>query len=157
MLETIENLSAQGRYEEALQSALGALASSPQNPQLLYNVASLYDCLGLEQQAIPFYQAAINHQLNGQDLRDAYLGLGSTYRALGRYQESLETFDTGLRLFPNASEIRMFRAMTLYNLGHAKEAVAQLLILLMNSNSSEEIIRYKKAITFYSDDLDRIE
>lgn len=157
MLETIENLSAQGRYEEALQSALGALASSPLNPQLLYNVASLYDCLGLEQQAIPFYQAAINHQLGGQDLRDAYLGLGSTYRALGRYQESLETFDTGLRLFPNASEIRMFRAMTLYNLGHAKEAVAQLLMLLMNSNSSQEIIRYKKAITFYSDDLDRIE
>lgn len=157
MLETIENLSTQGRYEEALQSALGALASSPQNSKLLYNVASLYDCLGLEQQAIPFYRAAIDHQLSGQDLRDAYLGLGSTYRALGRYHESLETFDTGLRLFPDACEIRMFRAMTLYNLGHAKEAVAQLLMLLINSNSSEEIIRYKKAITFYSDDLDRIE
>jgi tetratricopeptide (TPR) repeat protein len=157
MLQTIENLSAQGRYEDALQSALGSLAASPQNPQLLYTVASLYDCLGLEQQAIPFYQAAINHRLSGQDLRDAYLGLGSTYRALGRYHESLETFDTGLKNFPNASEIRMFRAMTLYNLGHAKEAVTQLLMLLMNSNSSEEIIRYKKAITFYSDDLDRIE
>jgi len=157
MLQTIEKLRLEGRYEDALQRALDMLPLSDQHPQLLYKVASLYDVLGLEQQAIPFYQAAIRNQLDGQDLRDAYLGLGSTYRALGRYHESLETFDTGLQAFPNASEIKMFRAITLYNLGHAKEAVAQLLMLMMDTNSSEEIIRYQKAIAFYCDDLDRIE
>lgn len=157
MLQTIEKLRLQGRYEDALQKALDMLPIADQHPLLLYKVASLYDVLGLEQQAIPFYQAAIKNHLDGQDLRDAYLGLGSTYRALGRYHESLETFDTGLQAFPNASEIKMFRAMTLYNLGHAKDAVAQLLMLMMESNSSEEIIRYKKAISFYCDDLDRIE
>lgn len=157
MLRTIEKLSLQGRYEDALQSALGMLSSSTQHPQLLYKVASLYDVLGLEQQAIPFYQAAIQNHLSGEDLRDAYLGLGSTYRALGRYHESLDTFDTGLQAFPNANEIKMFRAMTLYNLGHAKDAVAQLLLLMVESHSSTEITRYKKAIAFYCDDLDRIE
>ncbi|MGV8927216.1 MAG: tetratricopeptide repeat protein [Ewingella sp.] len=157
MLQKIEKLSLQGRYEDALQRALRMLSSQTQHPQLLYKVASLYDIIGLEQQAVPFYEAAIKCHLGGEDLRDAYLGLGSTYRTLGRYQESLETFDEGLRLFPDANDIRMFRAMTLYNLGHAKQAVSQLLLLMTESSTLQEIIRYKKAITHYSHDLDRIE
>lgn len=157
MLQTIEKLSRQGRYEDALQSALSLLSSKTQHPQLLYKVASLYDVLGLEQQAIPFYLAAIKYHLGGQDLRDAYLGLGSTYRALGRYQESLETFDEGLRQFPDANDIRMFRTMTLYNLGHAKHAVSQLLLLMTENCTSQEISRYKKVVAHYCDDLDRIE
>ncbi len=157
MLQTIEKLSRQGRYEDALQNALNMLSSKTQNPQLLYKVASLYDILGLEQQAIPFYLAAIKYHLCGQDLRDAYLGLGSTYRALGRYQESLDTFDEGLRHFPEANDIRVFRTMTLYNLGHAKQAISQLLLLMTENSAPQEINRYKKVIAYYCDDLDRIE
>lgn len=157
MLQTIEKLSRQGRYEDALQSALRMLPSQMHHPQLLFKVASLYDTLGQEQQAIPFYQAAIKHHLGGKDLRDAYLGLGSIYRALGRYQESLETFDEGLSRFPEANDIRMFRAMTLYNLGYAKQAVSQLLLLMTENDTSQEINRYKKVIAHYCDDLDRIE
>ncbi|MDR3430544.1 MAG: tetratricopeptide repeat protein [Rouxiella aceris] len=157
MLQTIDKLKRLGRYEDALQNALGMLSKKTQHPQLLYKVASLYDVLGQEQQAIPFYQAAIQHKLSGQDLQDAYLGLGSTYRALGRYQESLATFDAALALFPEAKDLKMFRAMTLYNLGHCKQAVSQLLIMLTEESCAEDISRYRRAIIHYCDDLDRIE
>ncbi|MFA3779868.1 tetratricopeptide repeat protein [Yersinia sp. 1652 StPb PI] len=156
MKHSIDSLKELGRYDDAVAMALDLLRRSPDNASLLYKIASLYDVQGLELQAIPFYRAAIEHNLVGKELQEAYLGLGSTYRALGLYQESLDTFDRALAHFPQAKEITLFRAMTLYNLGETKEAVATLLILLAETSSHQDISLYQKAIRQYAANLDRI-
>ena len=156
MKHSIDSLKELGRYDDAVALALDLLRRSPDNASLLYKIASLYDVQGLELQAIPFYRAAIEHNLVGKELQEAYLGLGSTYRALGLYQESLDTFDRALAHFPQAKEITLFRTMTLYNLGETKEAVAALLILLADTSNHQEISLYQKAIRQYAADLDRI-
>lgn len=123
---------------------------------LHYQLACLYDVQGLEQQAIPCYQAALARNLPAPQRQEAWLGLGSTYRALGLYQQSLATFDQGLAEFPEAKEITLFRAMTLYNLGETKQAVADLLVLLAETSSHSDISSYQRAIRQYAADLDRI-
>ena len=58
---------------------------------------------------MPYYLRAIAGGLPGDLLRSAYVGLGSTYRVLGRFLESLGVLDQGLAEFPQAREIIVFR------------------------------------------------
>lgn len=101
------------------------------------------------------YIAAIAAGLDGELLRNAYLGLGSTYRALGAYAEALATLDEGVRRFPAALELRVFQAMALYNAGRAKEAVETLLRVVAETTSDAELASYRKAIELYAEDIDR--
>lgn len=86
----------------------------------------------------------------------SWLGLGSTYRATGEYPASLRAFDDGLTEFPQANELMLFRAMTLYNLGENKRAVADLLLLLADTSSDPDIRGYQRAIRHYAADLNLI-
>jgi predicted Zn-dependent protease len=83
------------------------------------------------------------------------LGLGSTLRALGRDAESDEVLREAIERFPDFRAFRIFRAMTLYNLGEAREAVRELIHLLLESTSDASILRYRRALSGYADDLDR--
>jgi tetratricopeptide (TPR) repeat protein len=152
----IEQLKKQGRYPEATELAQQMLQQSPLDAKLHYQLACLYDVQGFEQQAIPCYLSALQYDLPAPLRQEAWLGLGSTYRALGEYQKSLATFDDGLNEFPQAKEITLFRAMTLYNLGETQQAVADLLLLLAETSAHAEISSYQRAIRHYAADLDRI-
>ncbi|CAI1074221.1 tetratricopeptide repeat protein [Serratia entomophila] len=153
---TIEQLKRLGRYPEATELARQQLLLQPEDAGLHYQLACLYDVQGLEQQAIPCYLAALARDLPAAQRQGAWLGLGSTYRALGQYQQSLSAFDSGLTEFPQAKELTLFRAMTLYNLGETKQAVADLLLLLAETSSHGDISSYQRAIREYAADLDRI-
>ncbi|CAI0879102.1 tetratricopeptide repeat protein [Serratia ficaria] len=153
---TIEQLKRLGRYPEATELAQHQLRQQPEDAELHYQLACLYDVQGLEQQAIPCYLAALARALPAARRQEAWLGLGSTYRALGQYQPSLNAFDRGLAEFPQAKELTLFRAMTLYNLGETKQAVADLLLLLAETSSHSDISSYQRAIRQYAADLDRI-
>jgi hypothetical protein len=51
----------------------------------------------------------------------------------------------------------LFRAMTLYNLGENKRAVADLLLLLADTSSDPGIHGYQRAIRHYAVDLNHID
>lgn len=144
-----------GRVEEARDLLLYLVSQSPEDPTVNYQCAWAHDKLGLEHEAAPFYEEAIANGLQGEDLRGALLGLGSTYRAMGEYPRALATLDRGIATFPDAGEFPVFRAMTLYNLGESREAVAALLRAMVDSSESEGVTRYRRAIEFYADHLDQ--
>ncbi|BEM34228.1 hypothetical protein SME36J_28600 [Serratia marcescens] len=153
---SLSQLKTQGRYQEAIALALRQLATEPEAAMLHFQLACLYDVQGLEQQAIPCYLAALARDLPPAQRREAWLGLGSTYRALGEYPASLRAFDDGLTEFPQANELMLFRAMALYNLGENKRAVADLLLLLADTSSDPDIRGYQRAIRHYAADLNLI-
>lgn len=153
---SLSQLKTQGRYQEATALALRQLAAEPEAAMLHFQLACLYDVQGLEQQAIPCYLAALARDLPPAQRREAWLGLGNTYRALGEYPASLRAFDDGLTEFPQANELMLFRAMTLYNLGENKRAVADLLLLLADTSSDPDIRGYQRAIRHYAADLNLI-
>ncbi len=84
------------------------------------------------------------------------LGLGSTYRCLGKYQKSLSIFDKGKGEFPEDRALKVFRSLTLYNLGKFEASVSQLLVQLIETISDNLIKSYDKALRFYSDKLNKI-
>jgi tetratricopeptide (TPR) repeat protein len=154
-VDHIRALRKQGLHEAALSLAADLAPAEPGNAELQYEAACVHDYVGREAAAVAFYLAAIAAGLTGDQLRGAYLGLGSTYRALGRYPEALAVFDEGLGKFPAATELRVFKAMTLYNTGSAKEAVASLLAVIAETSSDGMVQSYRRAIELYAEDLDR--
>ena len=145
-----------GEDARALQVLLELEASSPDDAQVNLHCAWIHDKLGREEEAVPFYEKAISLGLRDEDLANALLGLGSTYRALGRYEEALETLSRGTETFPHHLGLRVFRALALYNEGRAKEACETLLSLLVATTEDDTIRAYTGALSEYSQDLDRI-
>ena len=143
------------RHEEARQLLVELAAEFPTNPVVQYRTACVYDLLGREREAVPYYLAAIANDLPEPDLRSAYLGLGSTYRTLGQYAESKRVLLEASSRFPDANEIKVFLAMTLYNLGENHEAVSSLLRVVTGTTSDEKIKGYEPAILFYAQDLNK--
>jgi len=154
-LKEANKLRARDRHEEARQLLIQLAVEFPTNPVVQYRTACVYDFLGRESEAIPYYLAAIENDLPDPDMRSAYLGLGSTYRTLGQYAESKKTLLEGLSRFPDANEMKVFLAMTLYNLGENHEAVSSLLKVVADTTADDFILNYETAIRFYADDLNK--
>ena len=92
-LDKAIRLRAEGKLEESNAILCRLAQENPDDPIAQYQCAWSFDVLGLERDAIPHYTNAIRLGLQGDDLRGAYLGLGSTYRTIGAYRESKSVFD----------------------------------------------------------------
>ncbi|MFJ6696440.1 tetratricopeptide repeat protein [Streptomyces sp. NPDC091272] len=145
------------RTEEARQRLLALGERFPEDAEIAYQSAWAHDRLGLEAQAVPFYEKALAGELSATDRRGALLGLGSTYRVLGRYEEAVRTLRTGRDEFPADGALRTFLAMALYNVGQAHEGMQLLLHLLAETSEDAGVRQYRAAIGYYAKDLDETE
>jgi tetratricopeptide (TPR) repeat protein len=144
-----------GDAAAARDALLVLSARHPQDAEIAYQTAWAHDVLGLEADAVPYYERALSGDgLAPEDRRDAFLGLGSTYRILGRHDEAVRAFRRGLEEFPGDAPLRTFLAMALYNTGEAREAVRTLLLLLAATSADPRVQGYRTAIEHYADDLD---
>jgi tetratricopeptide (TPR) repeat protein len=144
-----------GRDDEALSALLELQRESPGDALVNLQCAWIHDKLGLEREAVPFYERALELGLAGQDLHDALLGLGSTYRALGRYDEALSTLSRGVTEFPQDRGLQVFQAMAFYNKGRPKDACELLLTIIAETTAENSVATYRRAIAEYAADLDR--
>ncbi|MGX7024981.1 tetratricopeptide repeat protein [Vagococcus hydrophili] len=142
-------------YTESKNLMLELVQEFPEDAYINYQCAWTFDSLGDENGAVPYYEKAINGNLSPQDLENAYLGLGSTYRTIGKYEKSEETFLKGIALFPENQALQTFYAMTLYNLSEHQHAMAVLLEIIAHTSSDSSVSMYQEAIKFYADKLDR--
>ena len=154
LLEAIK-LRENGDLESAKKIFIELACKYPNDPQVNYHCAWSYDVMGLEKEAVPYYERAIHLGLPNSDLKEAYLGLGSTYRTIGDYLKSEEVLEKGVELF-NDNAIKTFLSMTKYNLGKHNEAMEILLELVSSTSNDKDIIKFSKAIHFYSDKLDQL-
>jgi tetratricopeptide (TPR) repeat protein len=144
------------RQNGQVEELAGLCRRYPEDAGLNLQCAWAHDKLGLEREAVPYYERALSLGLEDQDLRDALLGLGSTYRALGEYDRALGTLTRGVERFPDDHGMAVFHVMALYNGGRAKEACEKLLTLLLDTTSDQAILGYRDAIEIYAADLDRV-
>ncbi|MFF0744339.1 tetratricopeptide repeat protein [Streptomyces sp. NPDC004111] len=141
------------RTEEARERLLVLGERYPADAEIAYQTAWAHDRLGLEAEAAPFYERALEGELSGTDRRGALLGLGSTYRVLGRYEEAVATLRQGADEFPADGALRTFLAMALYNVGESHEGMRLLLGLLAETSEDEGVRQYRAAIEYYAKDL----
>jgi tetratricopeptide (TPR) repeat protein len=154
-IKLARQLRRQGAHEQARDLLVRLVGDRPEDAALNFEAACVHDYLGREAEAVPYYARAIAGPLRPQALRSAYLGLGSTYRALGRYADAERTLQGGLAEFPDANELKVFLAMTLHNLGRSKEAVEALLRVLVSTTGDKTLRSYGNAILFYAEDVDK--
>ncbi|GCE47435.1 tetratricopeptide repeat protein [Thermosporothrix hazakensis] len=145
-----------GKLEEAREQLLQLVTANPKHPQTLYYTASVHDSLGLEHEAEPYYRAALDNGLTGSERAEAFLGLGSTYRALGEYQQAVETLQQGVQEFPQQRALQVFLAMALYNVQRHAEAMELVLRIIAETSSNEDIQTYRRAILFYAPQLNQV-
>ncbi len=154
-LQQIISLRENGRLEKANQLMVALVNEEPENGYYQFQCAWTYDSLGKENEAVPHYEKAIQLGLKPEFLVDAYVELGSTYRTLGQYEQSKYILERAISEFPEAEHVKIFYAMTLYNLGEHSTAMETLLTTLILTSKHEGIINYSKAIKFYCDKLDQ--
>jgi tetratricopeptide (TPR) repeat protein len=147
-----------GENEAARAGLLALSAELPDDVEVAYQTAWVHDRLGLEAEAVPFYERALSGAgLTGDDRRGAYLGLGSTFRTLGRYDESVEVLRRGVADFPEDGGLQTFLAMALYNTAEHHAAMQLLLRLLAATSTDPGVQKYRPAIEHYAQDLDAVE
>lgn len=149
-------LRTRGKHHEANRLLIALVIEYPNHASTNYQCAWSFDLLGEERKAVPYYEKAIKLGLPSTELEGALLGLGSTYRTLGEYEKARTVLIRGIELFPNNHAIQTFYAMTLYNLDEHRKAMELLLQSLIETTNDPNIIRYRKAIHFYSDKLDNV-
>jgi Tetratrico peptide repeat len=61
----------------------------------------------------------------------------------------------GSNASPTSSPLRVFYAMLEYNLGRSREAVRALIEVLLEATDNPTILRYRRSLAGYAEDLDR--
>ncbi|MGW4054869.1 tetratricopeptide repeat protein [Streptomyces sp. NPDC004779] len=157
LLEEAVALRSGGRREEARERLVSLAARLPGDAEVAYQTAWAHDVLGLEADAVPYYETALaGPGLTADDRRGALLGLGSTYRTLGRYEDAVGLLEPATAEFPEDGALRAFLAMALYNTGRHHDSVRLLLTLLAATSEDPSVREYRPAIEHYARDLDAI-
>ncbi|WNF25438.1 tetratricopeptide repeat protein [Streptomyces sp. C11-1] len=154
LLDEAERLRAEGRPEEARERLLALTAEYPHDAEVAYRTAWIHDVLGLEAEAVTYYERCLaKPELSTEDRRGALLGLGSTYRILGRYGQAVEILRRGVEEFPEDGALRTFLSMALFNTGEHHEAMRLLLELTAATSDDPHVQGYRRAIEHYAKDL----
>ncbi|MBM7565047.1 tetratricopeptide repeat protein [Paenibacillus sacheonensis] len=144
----------QAMLAEVREQLLTLLAHYPDDAQINYQTGIAHDNSGLGREAIPYYERALALGLAGPDLERCLMGLGSTYRYWGHYEQAVSTLRRGAEEFPDNRAIQVFLAMALYNRQSYKESVEQLIATLMETTADEKLLYFKRSILGYAEDLD---
>ncbi|NBE52078.1 tetratricopeptide repeat protein [Streptomyces boluensis] len=144
-----------GRPEEARVRLVALAEELPTDAQVAYQTAWVHDTLGLEAQAVPHYRRALSLPggLSAHERENAVLGLGSTYRVLGEYQQAVDTLTTASAEFPENGALKAFLAMALFNVGRHHDAMELLLTLVATTSDDPNVAEYRPAIEHYARDL----
>ncbi|MDC2864246.1 tetratricopeptide repeat protein [Bacillus sp. BP-3] len=130
-----------------------SLTNFTQNPEILYQCACTHDTMGMETEAVSYYEKAIELGLEGESLRGAYIGLGSTYRCIGEYEKAIATLEEGIKLYPDDDAMKVFLSIAKYNVQSHEDAMKLLLEVVVKT---EGVKNYERAIIFYKDHLNEI-
>jgi tetratricopeptide (TPR) repeat protein len=148
------------RQEDALEASqellLNLLDEHPNDSLLLYEIGGSYDVMGEEKQAIPYYQKAIKAGLDGADLQECFVCLGSSQRNIGNFEESIEVLEKAVKAFPDNNSGKTFLALAYYSEGREDEAVQLLLELLLETTNDKDILAYADPLDYYKDNLDEV-
>jgi tetratricopeptide (TPR) repeat protein len=142
--------------EESQAILLDLLKDYPDHPLVLFEVGGSYDVMGEEEMAIPYYRQAVNSGLEGDDLQECLICLGSSLRLTGEYDEAIEHLEQAIEEFPNKKSGRVFLALVHYNAGHPDLAISSLLSLLLETTDDEDIQAYADVVDYYKDNLDEM-
>lgn len=142
--------------KQALQEFESLLKEGEQQALINYQIGICYDNLGYTRNAIPFYEVAIENNLEKVHLKRCLLGLGSSYRLTGNYEKSLKVLQTGYEMFPEYKPLHLFYVLTLFNLNEYERALEIGFETLLSVNENEDVAFFSKGLDYYSKHINDI-
>lgn len=125
----------------------------PKNPRLSYEYGGVYDYLGKEDEAIPLYKEALALGISGSFRIKTLIQMGSTYRNLGKFDESKQVLELAVKESGGDSAAVIFLSMTLFSSGEAGKA-ALLALRHIYKEDKGLVQRYRRSIGNYLDELE---
>jgi tetratricopeptide (TPR) repeat protein len=153
-IEDARNLRRDDDLEASQERLLELMEEYPDHPLVLFEVGGSYDVMGEEEMAIPYYRRAIAAGLEGSDLQECLVCLGSTLRVTGETDEAVTILEQAAEEFPDRNSGRVFLALAYYSNGEADRAVSTLLSILLETTTDPDIQGYADALEYYRDNLD---
>ena len=129
--------------------------ANPDDPIVNFELADTFAAEGVRDEAIGFYERAIDCGLQGDQLRHSFVSLGSNYLDVGRIGDAARVLQRGAAIFPDAPEFDVFLAMTRYHLGEYQEAVRLLSNHITQYSSEPATQRYRRATSYCAEHLDQ--
>ncbi|GAA2594709.1 hypothetical protein GCM10010399_26630 [Dactylosporangium fulvum] len=123
---------------------------NPDAPIAMFHRARALDFSGRADLALPFYEAAFDAGLDGEELRRAFAGRGSTLRNLGRMEESVEILAEGHWRFPDDVVIRCYLALAMHSAGRSAPALALMLDLAVERIDDPDLTAGTRALRNYA-------
>lgn len=142
-----------GQAEQARPLLIALANEHPDDAEVQYQAAWVHDYLGLEAEAVPFYERALALGLPEPEQEGLVLGLGSTYRNVGRVADSLALLERGVRDYPANHAVRCFLALTRLSHDDPREALALAIDVILATSDDPSIDRYRRALSSYRDEL----
>jgi cyanophycin synthetase len=111
-----------------------------------------HDRAGREAEAIPEYEDALRLGLPEATAQRALLGLGSSLRNVGRFDDAVRVLEEACGRFPDDAALRAFRALALSSAGRCEEALGDTLLLVAER---VDLAGYERALREYAGELAR--
>jgi tetratricopeptide (TPR) repeat protein len=143
-------LAQQGSTDDVIAYFERLVAQFPDEARAHYELACARDRADREVEAVAAYRAAMQLGLSGDELRSAYLGLGSTLRNVGEYAESLQLLTEACARYPGYAPLRLFLALTQCSAGQERQAVIQLMDYICEHI---DLDGYDRALNYYRNEL----
>jgi tetratricopeptide (TPR) repeat protein len=118
------------------------------DPDAVYEWASLQDFLGRESAAIPLYQEALAGGLSGDRRPQAIIQLASSLRNVGDARAAIDLLEACAPDTVTGSAAQAFLALALHDIGRHEAALRVALRAL-----APTLPLYGRAVTAYADDL----
>ncbi|WP_430788290.1 tetratricopeptide repeat protein [Virgibacillus flavescens] len=143
-----------GEEEQARQIFIELVRQNRGNAELNFHCAQTHDGMGLEEEAVDYYEKAIEIGLPDELLKDAYVCLGSTYKVIGEYEKSLEVLTNGEEKFPHYEPLKAFKSLTLHSMGDHSKALETALVTLLKTTNDKDLQKYSRALHYYAGSLE---
>lgn len=155
-------LRANGDPDAARPLLIALAAEFPDDANAQYQAGWVHDRLGLEHDALPYYQRALQLQtdLSAEDREGLHLALGSTLRNVGQLDASLAVLRSSVLSRPEDLALPCFVALTQHSAGQHAAALATLLDVALrlaaatpDAPASAPLLRYTRALRSYEQEL----
>ncbi|MFE2286462.1 tetratricopeptide repeat protein [Streptomyces sp. NPDC059443] len=142
------------QFEQSCTQFQNLVRRFPDHAELNFQAAWSHDRAGLQKVACGYYEQALKlPDLSKEDRQEAMLGLGSTYRVLGRHEESVAILEQAVREFSETAALRAFLAISYFSAGFQEKALGVLLNVLADTSSDPSVGEYLRPIRQYADEF----
>lgn len=144
------------QLEASLELLLPLLEEFQDDSMVLFEVGGAYDILGMTEEAIPYYEKAIEHGLDDPELEECYICLGTSHRVIGEFSDAVGVLEQAVERYPESSGAKAFLAIAYYGNEQYSESVTLMMDLLLDTTADEEIQSYSDTLAYFKDNLDEV-